>query len=145
MQGVLQGTRLSFVVREITEPVKRKKYFLEGKTIVDARTGLKKTKFTRVERLVEEPGGFMVYFPRGHCIRLKDRAALRKYKLDQKPQLINLQGLSDPNSPLGQLMAAQDKDERAFAWDLLEKQVIQLATRGGRGNVSQTEQLKEAA
>lgn len=78
------------------------------------------------KRLVDP--GFMVYFPRGHAIRLNERQ-MRHYGLDKKPDLaFGMQGLQSSNSLLGQLMMAQDERDRVKAYADLEKQVIRLAT-----------------
>lgn len=127
----MNGTRLSFVVRQ-----------LEG-TVVREITPFvrdKKTGMSGIERKqVEQPAGYMVYFPRGHSLRLTE-AQLKVYKLRGRPKLINLQGLDDPNSPLGRLMMAQDADERDLAFESLEKQVIALATAKS-GKILMPEQI----
>lgn len=77
---------------------------------------------------IEEPAGFMVYFPRGHALRFKDEAALRNYGLHKKPRIVNMQDMADPNTPMGKLIAAQTEEQRAQAYVDLEAQVIALAT-----------------
>lgn len=114
-QVSMTGARLSYVVVEQEGTVRRhvhkwKKGGL-GISVID----------------VEEPAGFLVYFPRGHVIRIKDKKELHHYKLDREPQIVNMQGLSDRNSPLGKLMFAQDESVRRTAMYDLEKQVIALA------------------
>lgn len=94
-----------------------------------------------VRKKVKQPAGFMVYFPRGHAIRLKDEADLAKYGLDRKPPVINLQGLSNPNSPLGQMLMEQDENARHGAMESMKMQVINLATAKS-GPVLMPEQLR---
>ena len=77
--------------------------------------------------MVEEPAGFLVYFPRGHVIRIKDEKQLRHYKLNREPEIVNLNGLADRNSPLGKLMFSQDDAVRRNAMVDLEQQVIKMA------------------
>jgi hypothetical protein len=98
-----------------------------GKTVRRLVTSWTKKEGLK-QRLVDQPAGFMVYFPRGHCLRLKDKESLRKYGLDRQPTIINLDGLNDPNSILGKLVTAQDEASRHDAYADMEKYVIQLAT-----------------
>lgn len=127
-QGFMSGTRLEYVVVPIEGVVKRKVYQMipRGQRMTPA--GRVATTHERKEILREEPGGFMVYFPRGHCIRFKDKKALEQYGLNKPPKIINMQGLADPNSPLGQLMTAQDDAGRAEAMASLQQKVISMAT-----------------
>lgn len=113
-QAVLKGARLAFVVQPIEGVVKREK--------------MRRTKQGTWEKyMVEEPAGFMVYFPRGHAVRIKNERMLRHYGLDKKPRIIEMRGLENPNTPLGKLFLSQDKDEREKAWEELETQVIRLS------------------
>lgn len=128
---VMTGARLSFVVVALEGTVKRPVVTWTKKD------GLK-------TKLVDKPAGFMVYFPRGHALRLEDEAALAKYGLNRKPQIINMQGLNDPNSPIGKLMMDQDAEVRQGAYVDLEQMVIRLAT-AKTGPVLMTEQVSELA
>lgn len=111
----MTGSRLSYVVVKLEGTVKRETCsFKRGKGIV--------------QKLAEQPAGYMVYFPRGHALRFRDEAALAAYGLDRKPTIINLRGLEDPNSPVGKLISAQDNEARKGAMVNLERQVMQLAT-----------------
>lgn len=112
--GYTNGSRLAYVVVP-----------QEGEVTRKINTWNKKTGLG--EKFVEQPAGYMVYFPRGHVLRFRDRSELRRYKLDKQPRIINIEGLSDPNSPFGRLLMAQDERARAGAFENLEKQVIQLA------------------
>lgn len=114
MQAHMNGSRLAYVVVPI-----------EGNVIRKVNT-YKKDKGL-IEKFVEQPGGYMVYFPRGHVLRLRDKAELRRYKLDKPPRIINIEGLADPNSPIGRVLLAQDEAGRQGAMADLEKQVMQLA------------------
>lgn len=91
---------------------------------------------------VEEPAGFLVYFPRGHVIRIRDRKELAHYRLDREPQIVNMQGLNDRNSPLGKLMFSQDEAMRRQAMVDLEAQVIQLA-QAKSGKIELTRDVKD--
>jgi|SRR5690349_18492942 len=137
MQAVLHGTRLEYVIVPIEGTVKRKEYRLVPK--VKNKEG-KVTSHERKEVIVDVPGGFMVYFPRGHALRMTE-ADLIRYNLKRPPKIINMQGLADPNSPLGKLMAAQDDGSRAEAYQSLQQKVIALATMKTGPNIL----LKEAA
>lgn len=114
-QASMVGARLSYVVVEQEGTVRRNVHKWQKGGL-----GIKVMN-------VEEPAGFIVYFPRGHAIRIKNKDQLRHYKLDREPTIVNLQGLNDRNSPIGKLMFAQDDAVRRNAMIDLEKQVIQLA------------------
>jgi len=125
-QAHMNGTRLAFVVVEqegtVRRPVHRaSKKGGGGVAVVE----------------VEEPAGFLVYFPRGHVLRIKDRKELRRYQLDGEAPFINLRGLNDPRSPIGKLMMSQDENIRRSAYGDLEKHVMQLAqAKSGRIEVT---------
>lgn len=118
MQPVATGARLAYVVVDLSETV--------GTVKREVTTYTKEKGLTT--KLVEEPAGYLVYFPRGHVIRLKNKEALRQYGLDGRPPIINLEGLNDPRSPIGQVLFGQDDAARRGAMESLEKQVIRLAT-----------------
>lgn len=125
-QAMMQGARLSYVVIEQEGTVRRNVHKLGSKGV-----GL-------VKKNVEEPAGFLVYFPRGHVLRLKTRDDLKHYNLHKAPRIVNLQGLNDPDSPIGRLMYAQDEAARAGAMEDLQQQVVRLAeAKSGRIVVTQ--------
>lgn len=134
-RAIVKGARLAYVVVALEGAVKRPKaVWSKGKGISV------KDK--------EEPAGFLVYFPRGHVIRLKTKEQLRHYGLDQEPQIINLEGLQDPRSPIGKLLMSQDDTQRMGAMQTLEAQVIALATaKSGRNIMADLPKIgqKEAA
>jgi hypothetical protein len=128
----MNGSRLEFVVVPLQKKIKRKVM-----------------KFKRGEGLVaqmrDEDAGFMVYFPRGHALRMTS-VQLKKYRLNRKPNIINLEGLHDANSPVGRLMAEQDEKGRQEAYRDLEQEVIQMVTtRSGQHILTEAEELPEAA
>ena len=125
------GARLAYVVVDLHQTV--------GTVKREVTTWTKKDGLKR--KMVEEPAGYLVYFPRGHVIRCKDKEELRRYGLDRQPPIINLQGLNDPNSPIGRMLLAQDEGTRKGAMDTMEKQVIMLAT-AKTGPVLMPEQLE---
>jgi hypothetical protein len=108
------GTRLSFVVVK-----------LEGTLMRDVVTYSKTDGLVQKQKAV--PAGYLVYFPRGHVLRIKDMKHLAHYGLDKKPHIINMQGLHDPNSPIGKMISAQDDAARAGAYQELEQAVMHLA------------------
>jgi hypothetical protein len=130
-QPVATGARLAYVVVDLSETIG---------TVKREVTMWTKDKGLHT-KLVEEPAGYLVYFPRGHCIRLKDKESLRRYGLDQKPPIINLEGLNDPKSAIGQMLFGQNEDARRGAMESLEKQVIRLAT-AKTGPIVMPEQLE---
>jgi hypothetical protein len=125
ISGILNGSRLAFVVVKQEGEVKREKHFW-------TKDGIKK-------KLVEEDAGYLVYFPRGHAIRLRSTAMLRHYRLHKKPQIIQLDGLNDPNSPLGRMFLSQDPQLRMASYHELEQMVINLAEARGRIEVTDFE------
>lgn len=113
----MQGARLSFVVRPMKGKVKR-----EICSYSKDAGGITKT-------VKEIPAGFIVFFPMGHAIHVKDEQILKELGFDKKPQILDMDGIHDPNSPLGQLMTEQNEEKRTGAYQDMEKQVIDLVTR----------------
>jgi hypothetical protein len=114
-QAILKGARLAYVVQPIEGTVKRPQMQWDKK----------QRSFQPV--MVEEPAGFLVYFPRGHVIRIKDLKTLTHYGLNKQPRIMEMKGLEDPRSPIGRLFLAQEKEDRVSAMNELEDQVIRLA------------------
>lgn len=115
MIAASQGSRLAYVVVPIKEKVTR------NVTKWEAGKGL-------FEVPVEEDGGFMVYFPRGHVLRLTKKE-LKRYGIDKKPRLtMDMNAMFDPDSSIGKVFLSQSSEERALSWKDLERQVIQMAT-----------------
>jgi hypothetical protein len=123
--GVLKGSRLAFVVVKQEGTVKREKHYW-------SKEGIKK-------KLVEEDAGYLVYFPRGHAIRVRSLARLRHYQLHKEPAIIQLDGLNDPNSPLGKMFMSQDPMLRMASYRDLEQMVINLAEARGKIEVKDFE------
>jgi hypothetical protein len=124
MTANMVGARLAFVVRELHGTVKREKCRL---VLSKKGGGKQRDQFEWKKEMVDEPAGYMVYFPRGHVVRVPTRQLLEHYNLHLKPRIINLDGLTDPNSPLGRVMMAQDNSARAGAMTDMETLVIQMA------------------
>ena len=118
------GVRLAYVVRRLEGVVKRMKMKM---VLVKKGQGRTPDRYEMKRELVDEDAGYMVYFPRGHAMRIPSEDILKFYKLHLKPRVINMQGLSDPNSPLGKMMMAQDEASRHGAMMDMERMVIQLA------------------
>jgi len=125
------GARLAYVVVDLAETIGTVKRPI---TTWSKKEGLK-------TKMHEEPAGYLVYFPRGHVIRLRDKEELRHYGLDGQPPIVNLQGLNDPNSPIGRLLLSQDEATRRGALETMEKAVIRLAT-AKTGPVLMPEQIE---
>jgi hypothetical protein len=120
--GILKGSRLAYVVVKQDGAVKREKHYW-------SKDGIRK-------KLVDEDAGYLVYFPRGHAIRVKSLAMLRHYQLHKEPRIIQLEGLNDPNSPLGKMFLSQDPHLRMASYRELEQMVINLAEARGKIEVS---------
>jgi hypothetical protein len=121
VSGILNGSRLAYVVVKQEGSIKREKHFW-------TKDGIKK-------KLVDEDAGYLVYFPRGHSIRVKSKAMLRHYQLHKEPKIIQLEGLNDPNSPLGRMFMSQDPHLRQASYRELEQMVINLAEARGKVEV----------
>ena len=118
ISAILNGSRLAYVVVKQTGSVKREKHYW-------TKEGIKK-------KLVDEDAGYLVYFPRGHTIRVKSMAMLRHYQLHKDPKIIQLEGLNDPNSPLGKMFLSQDPQLRQASYRELEQMVINLGEARGK-------------
>ena len=118
ISGILNGSRLAYVVVKQEGSVKREKHYW-------TKDGIKK-------KLVEEDAGYLVYFPRGHALRVRSLAKLRHYRLHKEPKIIQLEGLNDPNSPLGKMFLSQDPLLRMASYRELEQMVINLAEARGK-------------
>ena len=134
MGPITTGTRLAYCVVNLNETIGTVK---REHTTWSKKGGIQK-------KMVEEPAGYLVYFPRGHVIRFRDKEALRHYGLAGPAPIINLEGLNDPNSPLGRMLMSQEEGAKRGAMESLEKQVIKLAT-AKTGPVLMPEQLEPAA
>jgi hypothetical protein len=66
-----------------------------------------------------------------HCV-CDHFAQLRHYRLHKEPQIIQLEGLNDPNSPLGKMFLSQDPQLRSASYRELEQMVINLASARGK-------------
>lgn len=156
-KAMMQGQRLAYVVVPLTNPdgtdmiVQRPVISLIPREIGKTALGVKKFTYERKVKLADEPAGYMVYFPRGHCLRLRTMKDLRRYKLDKPPSPVNLGNIPmDKNHPLHKLVMAQNESDRRGAMTLLEEAVIKMATAKTGPNVltieaDVPEYLKEAA
>jgi hypothetical protein len=61
---------------------------------------------------------------------------LRHYQLHKEPKIIELNGLNDPNSPLGKMFLSQDPHLRMASYRELEQMVINLAEARGKVEVT---------
>lgn len=127
MRPIQHGARLSFVVVPLQGTVKR-----------EVSTYTRKGGLQR--KVVEEPAGYMVYFPQGHALRIRDKKTLEHYGLHIEPQIINMNGMHPRNSPMAKMLSAQDDESRKKAYVSLEDQVIKLAT-AHTGTILMPEQL----
>lgn len=113
MRGIqLQGPRLPYVVRKLngTVPVTKRKY--------NKRTG-------KVESFEEkEDAGYIVFYPRGHYLRIRNLDALKFYGLDKKPRPIAADGMQ-----LHPTMRIED------AYENLEADVVE-AVRSAVGQIT---------
>lgn len=128
IQASMNGTRLAYVVIPLepflkSKTVKREKIVFEEKKWKNG-----KTTYPMKRVMQDEPAGFMVYFPRGHCLRIRDEEHLAHYGLDKPAEYINLDGMFAKDSPASKLLTEQDEKKRRGIFESLEQQVIKLAT-----------------
>jgi hypothetical protein len=109
------GARLAYVVVP-----------LEG-TVTRSQTRWSKDEGIHQED-VEEPAGYLIFFPRGHCLRLRSEAELARYGLDRDPKFVDLKGIHDPNTNIGRIFGNQEEHIRQAAYEALERATINLAT-----------------
>lgn len=122
------GARLAYVIIKIEEKLEREQYTIDRKKVGLTSDGKPRYMNDMKKLMVEEPGGYMVYFPRGHVLRMRTLDDLEHYGLKKgEAPVINLSGLNDPHSAIGKLLRAQDNAGRADAWSAMEQMVIKLA------------------
>lgn len=114
MKAAIQGARLAYVVKKLEGTVEREA------SRFDRKTG------KVVKEMKEEPAGYLVFFPRGHYLRIRKLGDLKRYRLSKRPNMISLDGLMDPNSPVGRLMSSQDDADRAKAYEDLEADIAEM-------------------
>lgn len=133
INAMMNGARLSYVVRKLEGDVTRQVCGIPKKG-----EGIVHTDRT-------QSAGYMVYFPRGHALRIPTMNALKHYGLDRKARIINVTDiLADPNSPLGRLISAQTDEERAQGMQDMENLVIRMAT-AKTGPLVLAEQVEQEA
>lgn len=81
-----QGPRLPYVVRKLEGKVKRVQY----------RFNRRLGKIEPYE--VEEDAGYLAMFPNGHYLRIRTKDDLIRFKINQRPKVINSDGLVLPES-----------------------------------------------
>lgn len=135
------GTRLAYTVVKLEGTVERDVCEYVTPSNATKKANGRKARAGIVFKKITVPAGYLVYFPRGHVIRFRDEDHLAQYGLDKQPNVINMQGLHNPNSPIGKLMLAQDEQGRRGAYENMEQQVIRLAT-AKTGPVIMPEQVK---
>lgn len=109
--------RLAYVVKKIPGKVKRPKCrWVPNKS---GKGGELVTKDVEVD------GGYMVYFPKGHAIRLTAKQ-LKQYNLDQpRGNFVSMQGLT----PQDEMMMLEDRSLMQAHVESIEMMTIRLATR----------------
>ena len=146
MMNRVAGARLSYVVVALEGEVEREYIEITKATASTqdmTREQRREAKGGLVRKKRVEPAGFLVYFPRGHVLRFRDRYELEQYGLDKEPVPINMTGLYNPNSPVGKMMMGQDAQIRAAGYKDLERMTMMLATAKS-GKVLMPEQMIEA-
>lgn len=125
--------RLAYVVVQMQGQVEREQHVAPAKKGDPIQT-----------KMVKEDAGFIVYFPKGHVIRVRTEAELKHHGLDKAPRLIDMEGLTDPNSALGSMFMRQNEQDRAANYEALEDRVIALATAKS-GKIIMPEMIKQTS
>lgn len=136
----LSGARMAYVVVALKGEVEREVTYMKQKKVGKHRDGTDRVSHELVREMRKEPAGFMVYCPRGHAIRVRNADDLKKYGLDKQAHIINMDGLADPNSPLGKMMLSQDEASRKGGFLDMQNAVIKMAT-AKTGTVLMPEQV----
>lgn len=118
IQAGMVGERLAYVVVPVGKRLTRyHTHMVKGE-------GLKHVPYSA-------PGGFMVYFPRGHVLRMSAKA-LREYHLTRDAKVVSLDKMFSKRSALYRMLQAQDEPTRAENFQRtftdLQKLGIRLAT-----------------
>lgn len=122
------GGRFKYIVIPIKGKVKRVQYGFETKEVGKDERGNPRFQHTMVKNIVEQPGGYMVYCPMGHVVRLTERQ-LRRYKLNRPPGLADMRGRYG-DTPAGKTFGEQaEAINRDGMVKNLELMTVHLATR----------------
>jgi hypothetical protein len=103
MSNLELSLRRSYEVRQFIGTVKREKILYKR---VEDKHG-KKPVYTRSTKEVEEAGGYLVTFPRGHSIRVRDKATLQRLNFSESPEIIDMNtGEPIPRDMLASLLGS---------------------------------------
>ena len=102
--AMLAQQRPRFEVEELSGT---RKHTIREMVIKEAAIPGRAPKISWEAKEVEEPAGFMVYFPNGHSFRVRTKEELERLKLDGNPYL-------DPNE-VEQQDTGDDDDEGSKA------------------------------
>lgn len=127
-QFAYAGGRLKYVVVPIKGKVKRVITSFEKKQIGVTEHNVPRYQHTMKQSVKERPGGFMVYFPMGHVLRLTERQ-LRRFRLNRPAGFADMRGLFAQGGPLAELLQAQTEEGRAEGFKRLELMTVHLATK----------------
>ena len=131
----MRGARLAYAVVKLRGTVKRFVYDYDVK-----KGGL-------VSKEVEQPAGYLVYFPMGHAVRVKDEVELAQIRFNGEPLapdgevFANMDGINSPNSKIGKLMRTQDKDNHTKLQQNFVDDVVKLV-RARSGEITVTKEAE---
>lgn len=127
----MQGARLEFVVRRLSQPITRAKVKYDKKQ----------------KRIVEETKqveGFMVYMPNGCSYRLTATELVKK-GFDRQPAILNLERVTGTDTPAGRFKFAINDEARQKAYRELEDLVVKACTRKHGESSYSVEEREDAA
>lgn len=127
----MNGERLAYVVVPIAGEVKRTVYTMEPKYKRGKKAGRNEEiiGYEMTPKEVVLPGGYLVFHPMGHTIRVRNDEELRRLGYDEPPEVIDMDPMVTAQSLLGKVLHAQSDDQRTGAFDNLADQVIAMARR----------------
>jgi len=113
---VMQGARLTYVLRKVDGPVTqlKRKWDAKLKHIVTDTVAVK--------------DAYMLYLPTGHSYRLTHKQVIEK-GFDKQPSIMNFERVNNAETNAGKFKFAINDEARQEAWRALEDEVIRLCRR----------------
>lgn len=95
----------AYEVEELQGTLRRKRFYYErkylrdedGEIVLDDQGRKTIESRQRVEKVVEVPAGWMVYFPRGHSVRIETAAEMVRLGFMEEAELIDLDSEAEDN------------------------------------------------
>lgn len=114
---MMPSARMAYVVRRIpTKVTRRKCHWVPNKSGKGGELVFKD---------VEVEGGFMVYFPKGHAIRLTAKQLTHYGLTERRGNFVSMSGLT----PQDEMMMVEDRSLMQTHMENIENMTIRLATK----------------